>query len=169
MSIFKLTYTGVTASQKNFTPHNQNNGCDVYVKNDDANVFLYMQHRDDGTCVVDSLSGFTFVTSLYKNNKVILNTENRFDFTDGGANTLVPIELNNWKYGDVTGLEGSQFFFKINRDENGNVISTSNHLIYSEIPTTECINKAIRYTKSYVTFNTVPVTFNGELVTNYKI
>ncbi|MDH3324312.1 MAG: hypothetical protein OEL89_01610 [Candidatus Peregrinibacteria bacterium] len=132
MSIFKLTYTGVTASQKNFTPHNQNNGCDVYVKNDDANVFLYMQHRDDGTCVVDSLSGFTFVTSLYKNNKVILNTENRFDFTDGGANTLVPIALNNWRHGDITGLENTQLFFKETKDSENNVIGVNEVLIYFE-------------------------------------
>lgn len=63
----KLTYTNAESQQKDLTPWNHINGCKVF-KNDVDDTLLFMQLRDDNTCVVDAIEGYT---ELYQINSGI--------------------------------------------------------------------------------------------------
>ena len=60
----KITYTDCALVKKDFIPYNHQHGCKVF-KNDLDNSILFMQLRDDNTCVVDEIEGYTELYQIY--------------------------------------------------------------------------------------------------------
>lgn len=121
-----------------------NKGCEAHVNDTDESE-IYSLLRADETPTFESEDGYTYNRTMEQNGKRIINAEFEVDFYKEGANIGVPSELADWKYGVVTGLEGSQLFFQVNKDDNDNVVSTEKHLIYENAIDGSCLNKTQSY------------------------
>ena len=98
----KLTYTDCESVKKDFTPWNHQNGCKVF-KNDIDDTLLFMQLRDDNTCVVDEVEGYT---ELYQINSGIESNaigliESKIDL----SNYVNAGSITKFNYEDVDNLQ----------------------------------------------------------------
>lgn len=144
-----LTLTNCTVAKiKAALPHN-NEGSIAHESDSTSGVFIYSKLREDGTPTFESEIGYTEKQTMLQNGRILLNTDIEWDFTNGGSNTGVDALLNSWKYGTVTGLEGSKHFFTPIKDDNENVIGTEKHLIYSSEIDESCLAKTQKYNRLF--------------------
>ena len=101
------------------------------------------------------------------------NAEEVIDFTNSGANTTIPEDLNAYSPGDNPESIGERFFPKRKYNEDGILIEESEFFIYDKdepAPLGACRNNTLLAADSpIVTFNGVKVKYNTNTISNYKI
>jgi hypothetical protein len=162
-----LTLINCTVEKKAFAlPHKQSKGFHKYINITDVTDLQYPILRDDGVCVVPEIAGYTKDGEFnFINNKTLLADDTIIDFTNGGVNIDIPIQLNDWNTNNLSGLEGSQLFYNIDANKN-----TKKHLVYSQPLSGDSANQTNNYVKApFLTDdNGVVLTDdNGEKLTNY--
>jgi hypothetical protein len=144
MATIDLTITNGTVANKSFAiPHTQEVGCKIFTNGTDIQ---YQPLRDDGTCVVDAIEGFTVVKTVPPSSKYFVDGGNILDFTNNGTNVDVPVDLNNYTF-DSEPISFNEKFFVKPKIVDGIKIGEE-FVIYNENepkPTGICFNKTAKW------------------------